>query len=458
MSATRVHETAIINCPTWKVWKLIRPLDFVYMPTVATVRMDDANANIDSVGTTRTVIYVDGTKQTIRLLELSDSRTTITWELLTSEPEHKAMSVVHTVRLRRVTADQSTFIEWKTDFSKDATNEVIEDARHKQRENFAALRKEAVKKFNFHSVAEDVVKGWEGKGTVVLITGANSGIGLECVRVFLQSGSHVIGGVRNPKESKTIFDPFLKTAPTHAKLDLLPLDLNSLKSVRTFASSFKDMKIPLHILILNAGIMAVPQRTLTEEKLESQFGVNHVAHHLLATLLIDVVKKSAPSRVVVLSSAAHRFGSIMWDDYNWEKSYDRWKAYGQSKTANILFVKQLQATLNKESQDSKDSKESKSGSKVDVFAVHPGGIKTGLGRSLLPEDVKMMESRPFRWKTIPQGAATTMVAAVSPDLTGKGGIYLADCNEVAPLAYATDMAQAARLWELTEKIISERSK
>jgi len=359
------------------------------------------------------------------------------------------------VRLRRVTADQQTFIEWKTDFSKDATNEVIEDARHKQRENFAALRNEAAKKFNFYSVAEDVVKGWEGKGTVVVITGANSGIGLENVRVFLQSGCHVVGAVRNPKESKSIFDPMLKSAPSHAKLDLIPLDLNSFKSVRTFASSFKDMKIPLHILILNAGIMAVPQRTLTEEKLESQIGVNHVAHHLLATLLIDVVKKSAPSRVVVLSSGAHRRSPIIWDDFNWEKSYDKFKAYGQSKTANILFVKQLQVILNKES---KDSKESKTNSKVDVFAVHPGVINTGLGRSLAPEDLKMLGAMPFRIKTIPQGAATTMVAALSPDLAGKGGIYMADCNEVAPLPYAADMAQAARLWDLTEKIIAERSK
>jgi len=261
-------------------------------------------------------------------------------------------------------------------FSKDATNEVIEDARHKQRENFAALRKEAAKTFNFHSVAEDVARGWEGKGNVVLITGANSGIGLENVRVFLQSGCHVIGAVRSPKDSKNIFDSMVKSAPKHAKLDLLPLDLNSLKSVRTFASSFKEMKIGLNILILNAGIMAVPQRTLTEEKLESQFGVNHVAHHLLATLLSDVLLKDA--RVVVLSSAAHRRSAINWDDLNWEKSYDRWKAYGQSKTANILFAKQFQINANKERKEGK----------VDVFAVHPGGIKTGLGRSLLPEDVK----------------------------------------------------------------------
>jgi len=370
----------------------------------------------------------------------------MTWELIASEPEHKAMGVVHTIRLRRVTSDQQTFIEWKTDFSKDATNEVIEDCRLKQRENFAALRKEAAKRFNFHSVAEEVANGWEGKGTVVLITGANSGIGLENVRVFLNSGCHVIGGVRSPKDSKQIFDPFVKSAPKHSKLDLLPLDLNSLKSVRTFASSFKEMKIGLNILILNAGIMAIPKRTLTEEKLESQFGVNHVAHHLLATLLSECLVKG--SRVVVLSSAAHRRSAINWEDLNWEKSYDRWKAYGQSKTANILFAKQFQININK------DQKEAK----VEVFAVHPGGIKTGLARSLLPEDITLMESMPFRWKTIPQGAATTMVAAISPDFKGKGGIYMGDCNELTPLPHAADMEQAAKLWEVTEKIIAQHSK
>jgi len=425
------------------------------MPTVATVRLDDATAAVDSVGTTRTVVYNDGTKQQIRLLELSDARTSITWELIASEPEHKAMSVVHTVRLRRVTNDNATFIEWKTDFSADATNEVIQDGRYKQKENFIALRKEAEKTFNFHTVAEDVIQGWNSKGAVVLITGANSGIGLENVRVFLKAGCHVIGAVRNVKESKSIFDPFLKLY-SKGKLDLLTLDLNSLKSVRAFAASFLEMKIPLNVLILNAGIMALPQRTLTEEKLEAQFGVNHVAHHLLTTLLLDVVKKSAPSRIVVLSSAAHRRSAIIWDDLNWEKSYDRWKAYGQSKTANILFAKQLQHILNEqESKESKESKENKSKSKVDVFSVHPGGIKTGLGRSLLPEDVKMMETMPFRWKNIPEGASTTMVAAISPEFAGKGGIYMSDCNEMKPLPHAADMEQAARLWEETEKIIAK---
>jgi len=369
---------------------------------------------------------------------------------LQSEPEVKTMGVIHTVRLRRVTSSDSTFIEWKTDFSKDATTEVTEDARYKQRENFAALRKEAAKQFNFHTTAEEVIAGYNGRGKVVLITGANSGIGLECVRVFLLSGCHVIGAVRNPKECQKIFDPILQVAPKDAKLDLLALDLNSLKSVRKFADSFKSMKIPLHILLLNAGIMCVPERTLTQDGIESQFGVNHVAHHLLTLLLLDVVKASSPSRVVVVSSAAHRRGAVNWDDINWEKSYDRWKAYGQAKTANILFAKQLQANLVSESKDKE--------SKVEVFSLHPGAISTGLQKSMPAEDVKVMNSMPFRWKTIPQGAATSIFASISPSLHGKGGIYLSDCNEMTPLPYAADMNLAARLWAETEKMIANATK
>jgi NAD(P)-dependent dehydrogenase (short-subunit alcohol dehydrogenase family) len=356
------------------------------------------------------------------------------------------MGVIHTVRLRRVSSGDQTFIEWITDFSTDATLEITEDARFKQRDNFAALRKEASKQFNFHSTAANVIAGYEGKNKVVMITGANSGIGLECARVFLLSGAHVIAGVRSPKDCEGIFSPLQAASPKHSKLDLLPLDLNSLESVRKFADSFKSMKLPLHILILNAGIMCIPQRTLTKEGFESQLGVNHIAHHLLTTLLLDVVKSSSPSRIVVLSSAAHRRSPIIWDDMNSAKSYDRWKAYGQSKTANILFAKQLQANLVSESK----TKESK----VDVFAVHPGAIPTALGRSMPSEDEKAMRSMPFRWKTIPQGAATTVVAAISPSLQGKGGIYMADCNEFTPLAHAADMEQAARLWAETEKMIA----
>jgi len=442
--ATRVHESAILDFPIGRVWEIVRPFDFCYLPTVSTVRLEGKDSQPDTVGTERIIFYLDGTKQHVRLLELSDSRNSITWELVQSEPAAKAMSAVHTVRLRRVTENNATYVEWISDFSKDASHEVTEDARYKQRENFVAMRKELSKKFTFKTTAEAVLKGWEGKGKVVFITGANSGIGLEATRVFLNSGAHVIACCRNPQQCAAVFEPLAKQAPANAKLNVMTLDLNSLKSVRKCASSFLEMKLPLHLLILNAGIMAIPERTETEEKLEAQFGVNHVAHHLLCSLLLNTIISSQPARIVALSSAAHRFSPIVFEDLNSVKAYDRWKAYGQSKTANILFAKQLNHMLQSK------------GHKVEAFSVHPGSIRTSLGRSLVDEDVKRMTAMPYRWKTVEQGAATTVVAATDPDLAGKGGAYLADCNIATPVAWAADMTAAARLWEETEKIIAAR--
>jgi WW domain-containing oxidoreductase len=303
------------------------------------------------------------------------------------------------------------------------------------------MRKELAKRFTFKTTAEQAIKGWEGKGKVVLITGANSGIGLECTRVFLNAGAHVIAACRNPQQAHPVFEPMAKQAPASAKLEVLALDLNSLKSVRKFAATFLEMKLPLHLLINNAGIMAIPERTLTEEKLEAQFGVNHVAHHLLTTLLLDVIKKSAPARIICVSSAAHRFSGVNFDDLNSEKKYDRWMAYGQSKSANILFARQLNHLLK--------------GTKVEAFSLHPGSIRTGLGRSLNDEDIKRMTNSPYRWKDVAQGASTTVVAATNPDLAGQGGAYLSDCNIIPSMPYAADMKLAEKLWEETEKIVAQ---
>jgi len=225
----------------------------------------------------------------------------------------------------------------------------------------------------------------------------------------------------------------------------MALDLNDLKSVREFAAAFKAKNLPLHILICNAGIMAIKERTLTAQKIESQFGVNHVAHHLLVTLLLDVVKKSAPSRIVVLSSLAHVRSDILWDDINQEKKYDKWVSYGQSKTANILFARHLNSMLAKDCKDN---------ARVEVFAVHPGGIhSTNLGANLDEKDMEMLKARKYRWKTIEQGASSTVVAATSPALDGKGGAYIVDCNEAKSAAHCNNMENAKKLWDYTEKLI-----
>jgi len=166
----------------------------------------------------------------------------------------------------------------------------------------------------------------------------------------------------------------------------------------------------------------------------------------LTTLLLDVLKKSAPSRVVSLTSIASFSAGVNFEDWNSEKKYEKWPAYAQSKTANILFVKQLNALMVKEN------------AKVTAIAVHPGGIQTGLSRFLDDNDRQMMIRNRYRFKNISQGASTTITAATSPEFANKGGIYLADCNELQPAAWASDMALAQKLWDLTEKIIVERSK
>jgi len=253
----------------------------------------------------------------------------------------------------------------------------------------------------------------------------------------------VIAAVRDVKRSETEFEPIIKSMMGNAKLELLTLDLNSFKSIRSFAAAFKAKNLPLHMLIANAGVMAIPKLTYTEEKIETQFGVNHVGHHLLVTLLLDVLKKSAPSRIVVLSSAAHYLSGIVFDDVNMEKAYNKWLAYGQSKTANILFAKHLNAMMVKQNV------------KVEVFAVHPGGIRTNLQKDLDEKDEQVFKEMKFRYKNIPQGCAGTIIAATSPDLDGKGGSYLSDGNITKSFPHSSDMEAAQKLWDLTEKIIAQ---
>jgi len=440
-----VWQSTILNAPIAKVWSLIRPLDFVYLPTVATVDLEGKDAHPDIVGGERIVWYTDGTMQRLRLLELSETRHEVTWELVSSEPPTRVLSSIHTVRLRRITESNTTFVEWTTDFSRDASAEVTEDARYKQKENFAALAAEIAKKFTFKTTAEEAIKGFNGTGKVVLITGAAGGLGFETARVFLTSKAHVVAAVRDVEKTTAALGPIAKSNPG-SQLTVLPLDLNSLVSVQKFAAQFKALNLPLHILIANAGLMAVKTRQVTEQKIESQFGVNYIAHHLLVNLLLDVLKKSAPARIVLLSSVAHTFGGVNFDDWNFEQKYDKWAAYAQAKTAIVLFAKHLNAQLLKD------------GANVTVLSVHPGGIaQTDLGRHLEPEDRLRFRDRHFRWKNIPQGAATTVVAATAPEYAdpARGGVYFVDCNEAKPAPHANDPTLAQKLYALGEQIIQK---
>jgi len=205
----------------------------------------------------------------------------------------------------------------------------------------------------------------------------------------------------------------------------------------------------------NAGVMACPYAK-TAEGFELQFGVNHLAHFLLATSLIPELKAGKPSRVVVVSSLANKRAGINWDDINWEKNYDKWLGYAQSKTANILFAKQFNKLYASEG--------------IHAYSLHPGGILTNL-----QQHIPIEEQRAMGWynedgtlidlfKTVEQGASTSVYAALAPDLDNHGGEYLEDCAiskgvnldktywGMAP--HSVDMEAAERLWKLSEKMVA----
>ncbi|MET0987161.1 MAG: hypothetical protein ABW034_17335, partial [Steroidobacteraceae bacterium] len=234
------------------------------------------------------------------------------------------------------------------------------------------------------------------------------------------------------------------------------LELLSLASVRACAQRVASRHRELHLLINNAGVMATPFER-TQEGFELQFGVDHLAHFLFSCLLVDTLKAAAPARVVSLASRGHWWSDVQWEDPNFERlPYDKWKAYGQAKTANILFAVEFERRFGALG--------------VNAYAVHPGAIQTELGRYLTEEDrarIEQMRQRaaaasPTPWKSIPQGAASTVWAATAPELTGRGGLYIEDCHigverqaglEAGYAQYARNPDAARRLWELSERLV-----
>jgi NAD(P)-dependent dehydrogenase (short-subunit alcohol dehydrogenase family) len=238
-------------------------------------------------------------------------------------------------------------------------------------------------------------------------------------------------------------------------VDVLEVELAVPASVRAAASEYLEKHDALSILVNNAGVMACPL-TRTAEGWEMQFATNHIGHFLLTCLLAPALKAGAPARVVNLTSAGHRLSNVDFDDPHFEtREYDKWVSYGQSKTANVLFSVELTKRLR--------------ASGILSNAVHPGVIQTELGRHLTQQDIDALigqNANELKFKTIQAGAATSIWAAVSPDLEARGGLYLEDCHiadagesafgggGVEP--YAVDGSAAARLWELTEKMLGQK--
>lgn len=301
--------------------------------------------------------------------------------------------------------------------------------------------------FGSASTAEQVTEGIDASNLTAIVTGGASGIGLETVRVLALRGAHVIIGARNVEAGKAVKDEILRQT-NGARVEVLPLDLSSMESVKKFANDFYALNVPLNILINNAGVMFCPFE-ISEDGLEMHFATNHVGHFLLTKLLLDKMKKTAKEtgvegRVVNLSSLAHLITydeGIRLSGINDESGYSDKKAYGQSKLANILHANELSRRLKEE------------GANVTANSVHPGCIMTNLMRYTMNLMRVFKFLTGFLWKNVPQGAATTCYVALHPDLKGVSGKYFADCNEVNTSSVAQDKDLAMKLWDFTMRLL-----
>lgn len=289
--------------------------------------------------------------------------------------------------------------------------------------------------FGYASTAEEVTAGLDLSGKTILITGANSGLGLESARVLSMRGAKIVACARTKEKAAEACRGF--SGP------VVPVacELSDPASVRACVAEVSALG-KLDVLLCNAGIMALPKRE-TAHGQELQFFTNHVGHFLLVTGLLDSLTDTA--RVVMLSSAAHKMtpsGGIQFDDLSFERKYVPWKAYGQSKLANLLFARALSKRF--------------AGTKKTANAVHPGVIATNLGRHMgLVATVGYPILNTIAFKNTGEGAATQCYVATHPSLANVSGEYFADCNVARSSSYGRDDALAERLWTVTEEIVAK---
>jgi NAD(P)-dependent dehydrogenase (short-subunit alcohol dehydrogenase family) len=302
--------------------------------------------------------------------------------------------------------------------------------------------------FGATSTAAEVIDGIDLSGKYAVVTGGYSGIGVETVRALVGAGADVLVLGRRPDQTS-------ETLAGVPNVQAGMLDLADLDSVHACADRILDDGRSIDILINNAAIMASPEMRVGPGW-EAQFATNHLGHFALTNLLWPLLTADGGARVVELSSAGHRQSPIRFDDLQFETGYDKWKAYGQAKTANSLFAVQLDAL-------GKDAG-------VRAFAVHPGGIMTPLQRFLEREEmvaagwIDEEGNALYEFKTPEQGAATTIWAATSPQLDGIGGVYCNDCDiadittgemgmgSLGVRPYAVDPEAAARLWTVSVEL------
>lgn len=299
--------------------------------------------------------------------------------------------------------------------------------------------------FGLRTTAREALAGASLAGKTVIVTGGYSGLGLETTKALAGAGARVIVGARRPDVARDALQGV-------ENVEVAEMDLADLKSVKAFADRFVASGRPLSILINNAAIMASPEMRVGPNW-EAQFATNHFGHFALTCGLAPALKAAGGARVVSLSSTGHKLSPVVFDDIHFEaRPYDKWRAYGQAKTANALFAVEL------------DRRGAARG--IRAFAVHPGGIMTPLQRYLPREEMiaagwidangKVNE----RFKTTEQGAATSVWCATSPMLAGKGGLYCEDCDvaQLTPAGtsrfsgvdpHAVDPEAARRLWAVS---------
>lgn len=315
--------------------------------------------------------------------------------------------------------------------------------------------------FGAKSTTDDVLEGVDLSGKRILVTGVSAGLGVETARALAAHGAQVVGAARDLGKAEGATGEVRAQAANGGGLELVELDLASLISVRACADALVAAAKPFDVVICNAGVMATPKGA-TSDGFETQFGTNHLGHFVFVNRIASLLKRG--SRLVNLSSAGHRFSDVDLDDVNFDRTpYAEFVAYGRSKTANILFAVEF------------DRRHKADG--VRATAIHPGGIQTELGRYMTPEVTQQMiasinaaaatENAPaFEWKTIPQGAATSVWAGVVAAADDVGGRYCEDCH-VAEVSsepglrggvqpYALDPDRAKALWAKSEEMVGER--
>ncbi|XP_058087171.1 short-chain dehydrogenase TIC 32 B, chloroplastic-like isoform X1 [Magnolia sinica] len=328
--------------------------------------------------------------------------------------------------------------------------------------------------FGSSSTAEQVTDGLDATNLTAIVTGGTSGLGKETARVLAKRGAKVIIPARSMEGGLQVKENLLKENPD-AEVEIMEMDLSSLRSVTSFARSFKSSNKHLNILINNAGIMACPFQ-LSVDGVELQFATNHLGHFLLTNLLLDKLKATAKEtgiegRIVNVSSLAHRYRNgfgIGFENFSnlskhgqrwatmmngmelahgyhagtWACKYKPFDAYSRSKLANVLHANELSRRLQEE------------GSNVTANSLHPGIVPTNISRYSVLKAFPLCWLKPFL-QTESQGAATTCYVALHPNVRGITGKYYANCNESLPSEQARDSELGKRLWEFSEKLVKQ---